>query len=232
MVLALLPFVSAIPGHLGVIPFLVAPAKTGSTQNGLNLTKLAQDIDLQKILTDMEVPPMEVGIQLDFDIVFTSRKPRKRKNDVKKSSVHTLKSISNKFKAAIPDKASVYSIFPRLQAKADLIAEHKYLTVVRATIGIVWIPLFLIWAVNKLCGKEFIIGILVWVLPSSVPASYIEIAVEDALWAGVFGVMLVATVGIFLVETGSLIVDVLSALEDGDQQRSGQHRVTSYSREL
>ena len=65
----------------------------------------------------------------------------------------------------------------------------------------------IIAAANKIMGKEFLIEILVRILPESLPARYIEMAIEDGLWLGIFGVCVVATVGTTLVEAASLIAD-------------------------
>lgn len=234
--------VSANHGALGVVPFLVAaPTSNNPFKKNLNLDKLAKDIDIQKVLTDMELPPLELDVQLDFDITWTpsSPKPKKEKvppvdkkatkqvkvkataTELKKKGEAIGKENSKKALAAVGSlpKPDIMSLTPRLKSKlqkaAELVAEHKYSTVVWAAVGIVWIPLFAVWLVNLIWGKECIIDILVRILPSDVSADFIERTVEDALWTGIYGIAIIATIGLVIVEMGSLIIVLLNMLESG-----------------
>lgn len=83
---------------------------------------------------------------------------------------------------------------------AKRIAEHKYLSVVWATLAFVWTPLLIILLVHTFLGKEPFIALLVKLLPEDSPTEYIERAVDDSLWVRVTGVAGIATIGTLVVE--------------------------------
>lgn len=96
----------------------------------------------------------------------------------------------------------------RIKTASESIFEHKYAGILWASLLIVWAPLLSIFIVNRWMGKEAFIDFLVRVLPEGFPARYIEMVIEDALWVGIFGVSIVATLGTFLVEMATLGIDI------------------------
>jgi hypothetical protein len=94
-----------------------------------------------------------------------------------------------------------------------------------AALLFVWTPLAIILFCNMLFGKEFLIDILVSILPEQVPARHIEMAIEDGLWVGLFAVCFAATLGAFLVESTTLAIDVVkSILQDSSLRKEMRKR--------
>jgi hypothetical protein len=109
----------------------------------------------------------------------------------------------------------------RMSAANKRVSEHKYATVVWATLLFVWAPLLLIWAANKFMGKEFLIEIIVRLFPFA-PATWIEMAIEDGLWVGIFGLCVVATVGTSLIEVSTLIMDFFRGWAQAQKDKQDQ----------
>lgn len=72
-------------------------------------------------------------------------------------------------------------------------------------------------------GKEFLIEIIVRVFPFA-PAPWIEMAIEDGLWVGIFGVCVVATVGTAMIEATTLVSDFVSGLVEAKKNKANMKK--------
>ena len=235
---------------LAVVVCMVDGVKTttsSSSSSSAPSKALAKDY-VQKFLADSYLPPIEVDMQLDFEIApapgntgsnnkkrsarqaskpMPKPKPKKKvdkkatKLVVPLSSMAT-RQISKKKKKSRTVSQEFVEIQRRIHTACQSIFEHKYAGILWASLFIVWVPLLLIFLVNKWIGKEAFIDILVQVLPEGFPARYIEMVIEDALWVGIFGVSIVATLGTFLVEMASLGIDIVRTLsQDSRRKKKG-----------
>lgn len=199
---------------------------------------------VQKFLANSDLPPIELDMQLDFEITPTNvassssrnrsarqaakPKPKKKvpvkaKQPPKAAPPSTTRQVAKKNSHSI--SRDIAEIRRRIEAALGSIFEHKYSAILWASLLIVWAPLLIIFVVNQSMGKEAFIDVLVRVLPEGFPARYIEMVIEDALWVGIFGVSIVATLGTFLVEMATLAIDIGKTLsQDSRSKRSRKLR--------
>jgi hypothetical protein len=162
----------------------------------LAVTK-AQKKDSKGAVFDM--PPIEVGLQIDFEVSLEPEKGKPVWED--KALPHPSRKLLVK------------------EAASSSIANHKYATLVWAALLFVWTPLAIVLFCYTLFGKEFLIDILVTILPEQVPARHIEMVIEDGLWVGIFAACFAAAIGAFLVESTTLAIDVVKGILPDSYQR-------------
>ena len=198
---------------------------------------------VQRFLADADLPPIELDMQLDFEIAPTigasSRSNRSARQAAKPKPKKKVPVKANKPPKIVPPTTTrqvakkkshslsrdIAELRRRIQSASGSIFEHKYAGILWASLLIVWAPLLIIFIVNRFMGKEAFIDVLVRVLPEGFPARYIEMVIEDALWVGIFGVVIIATLGTFLVEMATLGVDIGKTLsQDSRSKRSRKLR--------
>ena len=227
--------------------FLAALCRAEGTKTSSSPNKVFSKDYVQKFLANSDLPPIELDMQLDFEITPTTvasssssssrnrsarqaakPKPKKKvpvkaKQPSKAAPPSTTRQVAKKNSHSI--SRDIAEIRRRIEAALGSIFEHKYSAILWASLLIVWAPLLIIFVVNQSMGKEAFIDVLVRVLPEGFPARYIEMVIEDALWVGIFGVSIVATLGTFLVEMATLAIDIGKTLsQDPRSKRSRKLR--------
>lgn len=212
-----------------LLQFTDAKATTTSSITAKRTNSVLSKEYIKKFLEEKDLPPIEVDMQFDFEILPTRTKSwwrpfvptqwtanKKQKSPVRTHSPPRNRTIISTKKRNGSRELNIQDICKDIQnhigkAKNHILA-HKYATVVWASLLMVWVPLLVILAINEVMGKDAFVEVLVRMLPDDFPPRFIELVIEDMLWVGIFGVTLVATAGAFSLEMMTLVNDICKTL--------------------